>query len=75
MSTPSLEVSVAVLATQLGEVKGKVDGLRDELRDHRAEHRQESVDVASARRRLWGAVVVLVASIDGPVLAILFSRR
>lgn len=67
--------AIAVLSTQMVEMIKDMNDLRGELRDHREEHRQEATDRAAARRRLWGAVVVLVASIDGPVLAILFSRR
>lgn len=74
-SMPNLEVGVAVLATQLTEVIKDVEGLRNELRDHREEHRTQARDQAAGRRRLWGAVLVLIGSIDGPVLAILFSRR
>ena len=67
--------AIAVLSTQMLELAKDVTELRGDLRNHRKEHEEQTRDRTAARRRLWGAVVVLVASIDGPVLAILFSRR
>ena len=67
--------AIAVLSTQMLDLAKDVEGLRGDLRNHRKEHETQERDRSAARRRLWTAVVVLVASIDGPVLAILFSRR
>lgn len=66
---------IAVLSVQMAEVIKDVEGLRRELADHRGEHRDAERARVSGRRWLAGLAVALAASVDGPVLAILFSRR
>ena len=67
--------AIAVLSTQMLELSERVAGLRQDLRNHRGEHERAVEDRRAARRRLWGAVVVLVASIDGPLVAFMITRR
>ena len=67
--------AIAVLSTQMLQLHTDVEGLRQDLRNHREEHRLQVASGGAARRRLWGAVVVLVASIDGPLVAFMLTRR
>lgn len=67
--------AIAVLSTQMLQLHTDVEGLRQDLRNHRREHEEASSAQSSARRRLWSAVVVLVASIDGPLIGFMLTRR
>ncbi len=67
MTSPasSLEVGVAILATQMTEVIKDVSSMQLELERHRQEHRQAERDRTNGRRWLAGVCVAMLGSVGG----------
>lgn len=77
---------IAPLAVQLTEVIKDVNDMRNDVRDfkrevensftrHDTQHEREEARRISSRRWAFGAVVAVIASIDGPLVTILLARR
>ena len=65
---------VAVLAVQLQEVAKDVSKLEKQMDDHRSEHQASELARINGRRWMIATVIAAVASIDGPMVAILLAR-
>lgn len=75
MSNGATSEQVNALGRELIDLRDEVKQLRKGLRRHEAEHVAGEARRRADRWRLAGLAVALVASVDGPVLAILFSRH
>lgn len=66
---------IGILQQQITDLAKDVHGVELRLEQHDRQHDEEKRERLSGRRWLMGLAFGLLASIDGPVLAILFSHH
>lgn len=66
---------VGVIQQQITDLAKDVAGLTVRMDRHESEHEADKRERASARWKLAALAVAMVASVDGPVIAVLISRH